>query len=175
MILQSTPRYRSPSNPAERAIQIIEEQFRTLKLDCEAKYGIKIHADHIARAWIIRHAGYLAARSRTESSGATPFYDAFGYSFDGDMVPMPETVIFRKQKPLHRVVRGRTVHKGESSWTEGFWLGRSEENNEHVIGTADMVTRARTVRRLEPEKASRQRITCETYRCSVEHWWREKR
>jgi len=65
---------------------------------------------------------------------------------------MLETVICREQKPLHRVVRGRTVHKGESSWTKGIWLGRAEESTEHVIGTADMVTRARTVRRLEPTK-----------------------
>ena len=115
MILQSTPRYRSPSNPAECAIPIVEEQFRTLKLDCEARYGIKIHADHIARPWIIRHAGYLAARFRTKASGTTPFYDAFGYNFDGDMAPMLETVIFSEQKPLHRVVRGRAVRKGESS------------------------------------------------------------
>ena len=65
VIVQSTPRYSSPSTPAERAIQIIEEQFRTLKLDCEARYGIKIHTYHIVRPWIIRHAGYLAARYRT--------------------------------------------------------------------------------------------------------------
>ena len=36
---QTTPKHSSASNPAERAIQAVEEQSRTIRADCQMRFG----------------------------------------------------------------------------------------------------------------------------------------
>ena len=36
---ETTPKHSSASNPAERAIQAVEEQSRTIRADCQMRFG----------------------------------------------------------------------------------------------------------------------------------------
>ena len=37
--LETTPKHSSASNPAERASQVVEEQARTIRADCQMRFG----------------------------------------------------------------------------------------------------------------------------------------
>jgi hypothetical protein len=53
------------------------------------------------------------------------------------VVPFSETVLFREPRPDHRRLTGAArQRKAESQWERGIWLGRSDEANDHLIGTA---------------------------------------
>ena len=56
---ETTPKHSSASNPAERAIQAVEEQARTIRSDCQVRFGSgeTLGADEPIWAWLLRHAG----------------------------------------------------------------------------------------------------------------------
>ena len=55
-------------------------------------------------------------------------------------------------RPKHRRLKGGRRHqKMDAAMEPGIWLGRSEESDEHLLGTPRGVMRARTIRRLVPE------------------------
>ena len=39
MKFETTPKHSSASNPAERSIQVVEEQSRTIRADCQMRFG----------------------------------------------------------------------------------------------------------------------------------------
>ena len=55
---ETTPKHSSASNPAERAIQTVEEQSRTIRADCQMRFGSSetFGADKPIWAWLLRHA-----------------------------------------------------------------------------------------------------------------------
>ena len=73
VVLERTPRHGS----AERAIRTLEEQVKVLHLDFEKISGTKLLANSCLWPWMIRHAGWLDARFRVKTNGATPYQDAY--------------------------------------------------------------------------------------------------
>ena len=62
-------------------------------------------------------------------------------------------MLFMEPRPKHRRLRGgHRSQKMDAAMEPGVWLGRSEESDEHLVGTPRGVIRARTVRRLIPDK-----------------------
>ena len=57
-------------------------------------------------------------------------------------------------RPEHRQVGGEVWRKGEAGWERGIWLGKAEENDEHLIGTGKGMIRARSIRRLTKDKSA---------------------
>ena len=58
------------------------------------------------------------------SGGVTPF------------LPFADTVLFKILAPEHRgLSSGKRLHKGNTAWDTGIWLGRSETNTEHIVRT----------------------------------------
>ena len=57
---ETTPKHSSASNPAERAIQAVEQQARTIRADCQMRFGSgeTFGADKPTWAWLLRHAGW---------------------------------------------------------------------------------------------------------------------
>ena len=104
---------------------------RVLRLDVEARYGIQLNANMSLWPWIARHAGWLLTRCKIKGNGCTPYQDAYGTKYSGEMMNIAETVLFRFPCPDHRRISGkRTLHKGDSGNV--------------VFGAADQKTREST-------------------------------
>ena len=80
--LETTPKHSSASNPAERAIQAIEEQARTIREDCQMRCGNgeTFGADKPIWAWLLRHAGWQISRYEQKGNGMTAYKQAYGSS-----------------------------------------------------------------------------------------------
>ena len=55
------------------------------------------------------------------------------------VIPLPHT---------RRTNQNRTIHRGDSGWDKGFWCGRLDDDNAHIIVTENGREIARIVRRL---------------------------
>ena len=80
---------------------------RVLRLDIEARYGIQLSANMSLWPWIARHAGWLLTRCKIKGNGCTPYQDAYGTKYSGEMMNIAETVLFRFPYPEHRRISGR--------------------------------------------------------------------
>ena len=56
------------------------------------------------------------------------------------------------------------LHKGDTAWDKGIWLGQSETTPEHIVGTKNGAMGARTIRRLEPTKRPETLLLLEIHR-----------
>ena len=102
VVLENTPPHDHAANPAARAIRSVEDQVRVLRFDVEARYGIQVSANMSLWPWIARHAGWLLTRCKIKSNGCTPYQDAYGTKYSGEMMSIAETVLFRFPYPEHR-------------------------------------------------------------------------
>ena len=69
---ETTPKHSSASNPAERAIQAVEEQARTMiRVDCQTRFGSSetFGADKPIWAWLLRHAGWQISLYKQRDDG----------------------------------------------------------------------------------------------------------
>ena len=149
MVLERAPRHDSQANPAERAIRTLEEQVKVLRLDFEKRAGTELLADSCLWPWLLRHAGWLDARFRAKTNGATPYQDAYDSTYTSELLPFGELLLFRIPLPhTRRTNQNRTKYRGDSGWDKGFWCGRMDEDNAHIIVTENGREIARTIRRL---------------------------
>ena len=129
VVLETTPRFSSSSNPAESAVKIVEEQFRTSRGDLEAAYGATLTPSHPMWSWLACGAGWSISRFRVNPSGTTSYEDTFGHPCNHEVVPVGETVMARIARPSNnRQVAGRPIHKGGVGWVKGHlvWAPRGE-------------------------------------------------
>eukprot|EP00973_Karenia_brevis_P058723 8178425-Karenia_brevis.AAC.1 len=56
----------------------------TLRMDVQAKYGRQLTPGHLLWSWVPRHAAWLITRFQTRADGTTPFFGAFGFSYNGE-------------------------------------------------------------------------------------------
>ena len=84
-----------------------------------------------------------------KTNGATPYQDAYDSTYSSELLPFGELVLFRIPLPhTRRTNQNRTIYRGDSGWDKGFWCGRLDEDNAHIIVTENGREIARTVRRL---------------------------
>ena len=153
--LETTPKHSSASNPAERAIQAVEEQARTIRADCQMRFGSGEHfgADKPIWAWLLRHAGWQISRYKQKGNGMTAYKQAYGEHYTHEVVPFAEVVLVSVPKPTHRALQGgKRWHKDDAVFIKGVWVGRSETSDEHIVLTPGVRVFSRTIRRLEPSR-----------------------
>ena len=149
VVLERTPRHDSQADPAERAIRTLEEQIKVLRLDFEKRNGTELLAKSCLWPWLIRHAGWLDARFRVKRNGATPCQDAYDSTYSSELLPFGELELFRIPLPhTRRTNQNGTIYRGDSGWDKGFWCGRLDEDNPHIIVTENGREIARTAPRL---------------------------
>jgi hypothetical protein len=150
-LFDQTPLYSSASNGrAERTIQTVRRQAVCIRLDLERRYGMTIDSNHPVWPWLVRHAAWTQARFHVKSNGRTCFQELHDSHYKSELVPFGETVLFMMQRDIAKVT-GRP-RKADAVMHRGIWLGRTDEADDCLIGTAQGITRARTVRRLEAGK-----------------------
>ena len=136
--LERTPKHSSASNPAERAIQAVEEQTRTIRVDYQMRFGNgeTFGADKPILAWLLRHAGWQISRYKQKGKGMTAYKQAYGEHYTHEVVPFAEIVLVRVPRPTHRgLAGGKRWHKDDAVFIKGVWVGRTETSDEHVVLT----------------------------------------
>ena len=91
---------------AERAVQAIEDQARTLLVALEARIKVPIPSNHAVLTWVVEHAAYLLNRFQLGPDGFTPFGRRHGKN--------PETASVNWVNASSGSSRG----KCEPSWTK---------------------------------------------------------
>ena len=127
---------------AEVAIRTLEEQVNVMHLDFEKRTGTELLANSCSWPWMTRHGGWVDARFRVTTN------DPYDSTFSPELLPFGEMVMFRTPLPHTRRNQNRTTFRGDSGWDKGFWCGRLDEDNAHIIVTENGREIARTVRRL---------------------------
>ena len=129
VVWERTPRHDCQANPAERAIRTLKEQVKVVRLDFEKRAGTELLANSCLWPWLIRHAGWLDARFRVKTNGATPYQDAYDSTYSSELLSFGELVLFRIPLPhTRRTNQNRTIYRSDSGWDKGFWCGRLDED-----------------------------------------------
>ena len=152
---ETTPKHSSASNPAERAIQAVEEQSLTIRTDCQMRFGNSetFGADEPIWAWLLRHAEWQISRFKPKGNGMPAYKQAYGEHYTHEVVPFTEIVLVRVPKPTHRGLQGGNVGtKAMQCLSKGVWVGRSDLSDGHIVLTSTGRVLSRTIRRLEPSR-----------------------
>ena len=137
----------------ESVIRWWRGKLKTLRFSVEHKYARKLTPNHVLWSWLARHAAWLNNRYRLRADGSTAFFAAYGHTYTGEVVPFSETVLFKAPASATRQKKGgRRQHKADSAWARGLWVGKSDNNDEHIVLTVEGKMQCRTVRRMEPSK-----------------------
>ena len=116
---ETTPKHSSASNPAERAIRAVEEKSRTIRADCQMRFGSGeiFGADKPIWAWLLRHAGWQSSRYKQKGNGMTAYH---GEHYTHEVVLFAKVVLVKVPKPVHRALQGGTRwHKGDAVFIKG--------------------------------------------------------
>ena len=127
---------------AEKTVQEVEGQARTLKMALEGCLRCSIPSETPVIMWLIEHAGDLMNRFRVGDDGRTPRERNTGKQDTPMMAEFGESIMYL---PMDRD-RGQTTEL-DAKLFPGIWLGLEKSTNETKIGTSSGVIRARTVRR----------------------------
>ena len=124
VVMENTPRKSSPSyGLAERAIQTIGEQLRTLRDDTHNLYMARITLESTVCPWLVRHAGFCVTRYARGAGGITPLRAAYDRDYTQEIVPFGETALFKIMAPEHRgLLSGRRLYKGDTALEKGTSL-----------------------------------------------------
>ena len=142
-IIRQTPKKSSQSNAfVERAHQSVEAMVRTMKevIVIEDKAKIKLSATEDIATWMIRHAAFLQTRFSVGKDGKTPFKRGHHKDYTSQLLPFGSAVDAK--------VRDEETERSkfDSRFIPGIWHGRATESDEHIVGTAQGVYTARSVR-----------------------------
>ena len=131
IVAEESPEYDSQANgEVERAIQMVQGQFRAMKDGLEARYGIRFDGEHPCMPWLIAHASDTLTRFHMYADGRTGYHNWRGRPFGKEYVEFGECVMYRPPDK-----KGRD--KFEPRWSEGVWLGIADRTMEVIIGTSE--------------------------------------
>ena len=147
MVQRAPVKSHESQGHVERAIRLVENQYRALVFDVQEKTRVEIDSISAASAWILRHSVWLLNRYQPHKGGATSFERLKRSPYRSPILPlfaMVECLIPSDRKPGEVLV----VANGTPRTCRSMWVGRTEESDEHlVVNEIGHVVRARTVRR----------------------------
>ena len=144
-MVEKSPKYSHQSNGAvENAVRRIESLTRTYVCVLQEKLGYKVDSKSIVLPWLVRHAAYVLSRFVKRDDGRSAWARLRGKECDSPLAQVGETVDFK-------IVRGEMA-KLEPRWATGTFLGRTDESDEVIVGTAVGIEFARSFRRRTRDK-----------------------
>ena len=121
----------------------------------EERASVKLQATDPILQWLIRWAAMAYSRFKLGEDGRTAYERQKGRRCCLEVVPFGELV---RYKQLGETSQERKSL--ETIWFEGVWLGHARGSSEALVGTAEGVVRAWTIRRLpEAERWDAESIT----------------
>ena len=142
---EASPVGSSASNGrAERTIQQVEDQLRTMKAALESRLGTKLPCNHPVVRWLVSHVADVINKSAINENGMTPYENLHGKKPRERRLEFGERVLYSVPK------QGRA--KMDVRWKVGVFLGHTSNTGEHHVGIRNgNVVRARScVRVVEP-------------------------
>ena len=111
----------------------------------EDKAHTRLSATDSITSWMIRHAAFLQTRFSVGKDGKTPFKRR--HHITSQLLPFGSAVDAK--------VRDEETERSkfDSRFIPGIWLGRATESDEHIVGTAQGVYTARSVRAKNDQKS----------------------
>ena len=147
VIMEESPEYESRnSGEVERAVQMVQGQFRTMKDRLESRYRQRIGGEHPCIPWLIAHASDTINRCHVYKDGKTAFENWKGRQFRGQYREFGEGVLYMRPN-------SKGQDKFDVRWETGIWMGIADRTGEIIIGTKDGVVKARDIRSLEEKEA----------------------
>ena len=149
-VLAAVPEYsavgESPSNgKAERTVQIIEDQVRTLKDALETRLEARLPCHHPVMRWLVRHCATIIGRFSVNPDVQTPYQSLHGKRAPDKMVEFGERVYYWIPRKMR--------YKLDMKWKVGIMLGVVNSSNEYYVGTASgNVVKSRSVVRCVASK-----------------------
>ena len=93
IIMEESPGYDSKGNgEVERAIQMVQGQFRTMKDGLESRYGVRFDGDHQCVPWLMAHTSDTLTRFHVYEDGRTGYHNWRGRPFSKDSAEFGECV-----------------------------------------------------------------------------------
>ena len=135
------PGNKEGNGAAEVTVQVIRNQANLLIEQVERSIGadgkVIFSAIHPLYAWAIVHASWLHCRFAV-ANGETPYERCTGKEYHGRICLFGETCMgFLKPSA-----------KGLASWQRGVWLGKTQNNDAHIISCNGGLFITRSVRRI---------------------------
>ena len=82
IVPEESPGYDSKGNgEIEKAIQMVQDQFRSMKDALEARYQRKLRGDHVIVPWLIAHSADMLTRFHVYQDGRTAYRNLKGREF----------------------------------------------------------------------------------------------
>ena len=122
---------------AERAVQTVRNQAKTLVACLEDFAEIKFDSKHPIHLWAFSHASWLVNRFHIHSAlRMTPYQAHRGKPFNGRVVGFG-SVVFGLDG---------TVNKNKPKWIKGLWVGKDDADHDLLITSGDRMLKAKAVR-----------------------------
>ena len=128
----------------ERANRSVEGQVRTMISALEEKLNVPLSGTDVVMPWLILHSGTLLNRFTVGNDGKTPHERLKGRKSKRQLLEFGEAVHFL---PLD--IKDRP--NADARFQDGIWLGIRLGTEEHVVGNASGVFKARSIRRKPSE------------------------
>ena len=100
---------------AEKGVQMVEDQIRTLKLALEARIGARIPCNHPVMHWVVLHSADILNKYTVNRTGMSPYEEAHGQKSPERRLELRERVFFFIPK------KGRK--NMDPRWKLGVYLG----------------------------------------------------
>ena len=140
---------------AEENGRRLRGQIKVFLSQIEERASVKLQATDPILQWLIRWAAMAYSRYKVGEDGRTAYERQKGRRCNLEVVPFGELVRYKQL--------GETSAERKSldtTWFEGVWLGHARGSSEALVGTAEGVVRAWTIRRLpEAERWDAESIT----------------
>ena len=121
---------------AERHVQTVRNQQKTLSLHLEEKIRATIPDGHGFHTWAARHASWLLNRFAKHSAlQSTPYEQLYGRPYRGRVCPFGAQVFALDP-----------VSKYKPSWVRGVWVGKDALDQDIVVLGGGHLVRTRAVR-----------------------------
>ena len=145
--VRQAPSYTSQARGSvERFHRTLMGQIRTLKSQLFNSYGIHLTVQHPLMPWLVRHTAYLLNRYAIHANGNISYFRRWYREHKTPICEFGETV-------KYMLPTSKLLPKLEQRFFPGIWLGKDTASSENIIGIANKVVKARTIRRQPlPEK-----------------------
>ena len=143
VVPERVPVGKSQSNArVERCIRTMGGRIWTLKDALEFKLKCIIPATHPVMQWIVKWASFTHSECQVKRCGKTPYEKLTGHEFNKKVAQIGESILYKERRKA-----GAKQEKLDVLWLKGTYLGVDPRAEEVLVGTAEGVITAHSVRR----------------------------
>ena len=148
IVEQAPVRSKGSNGVVERAVQTVEQYFRTLKSQLDERYGVRIDTKHPVLTWLCEYSMHMLNRLEVSKDGKTAYERCKGKQAKVLGLEFAEKVLWKFRQ------HGAHMEKLNGRWGHGLFIGVRQKSGELIV--VDSETKAikyvRTARRIPEEE-----------------------